>query len=170
MKVALWVVSAIVVGVAMEPWAALLHGRVWHALLWRVHRSHHVRRRGAWEANDWLSVLHAPIAIALVLYGCRGPIGVVREIAFGAGLGMTLFGIAYVVVHDGLVHGRLPVARLGRWRWLARVRHAHLVHHRSASAPYGLFAGPWERARFERRSAHRVTLRSRGTRDARPSV
>lgn len=146
-SVAIWAPTAIVVAVAMELWAALLHGRAWHAILWRVHRSHHRARRGRFEANDALSVLHAPIAIVAILYGCRAEVGVLREIVFGVGVGMSVFGVAYFVVHDGLVHGRLPVAALARLPYFARVRDAHLEHHAHADGPYGLFLGPWERRR-----------------------
>ena len=147
MSVAIWIAVALPVAAAMELWAALLHGRVWHGVLWGVHRSHHRRRVGPFEANDLLSALHAPIAIALILYGCLGEPGALREIAFGAGIGMTLFGLAYVLVHDGLVHSRVPVGWLSRVPYLARVRDAHLVHHARGQAPFGLFLGPRELAR-----------------------
>ena len=35
------------------------------------------------------AVLHVPPAIALILWGCLGPPGLLREAAFGLGLGMT---------------------------------------------------------------------------------
>lgn len=150
-----WIPAAVVTAVAMDVWAALLHGAVWHGPLFPIHRSHHAPR-GRLEANDALSFLHAPIAIALVLYGCRAAPGLCREVAFGVGVGMTVFGLAYVVVHDGLVHGRLPVAFLERSRYLRRVARAHRVHHRETAggAPYGLFFGPHElaaRSRLKRR-------------------
>lgn len=131
---------------AMELWARLLHGRIWHGVLFPVHRSHHLPRHGRFEANDVLSVTHAPIAIVLVVVGCLLH-GVLGAAIRGVGIGMTLFGIAYVVVHDGLVHGRLPVAGLARFRFFRRVRGAHRVHHRTGGPPYGLFAGPKELAR-----------------------
>jgi beta-carotene 3-hydroxylase len=149
-SIALWIAAALLTFAAMEGWAALLHGQVWHRVLWFMHRSHHRRRRGRFEKNDALSVLHAPIGAALVIYGCAGAPGLLRDLAFGVGIGMTLFGVAYVLVHDGLVHGRLPVSALGRIPYLARVRDAHLVHHRRGAAPYGLFLGPWVVARLER--------------------
>lgn len=147
-----WLPTAALVAYAMDLWAALLHGRVWHGRLWSIHRSHHEPRRGALELNDWLSLLHAPFAIALILYGCAAEPGVRRELAFGVGVGMTAFGLAYLVVHDGLVHGRLPVPGLSRWRWLRRIASAHRVHHtgRAAGAPYGLFTGPRELERAVR--------------------
>ena len=118
-------------------------------------------RRGRFEANDALSALHAPIAIALVLFGCAGPAGAAREIAFGAGAGMTPFGLAYLVVHDGLVHERLPVPWLARVPYLRAVARAHRVHHAGAlgGPPFGLFLGPIEIALHRRR----VTPRSKSS-------
>src|SRR3712207_6170094 len=106
MSAAIWIPVSLGVAALMELWAGLLHGSFWHRVLWPVHRSHHQRRRGRFEANDALSALHAPIAIALILYGCRGAEGPLREVAFGVGIGMTMFGLAYLVVHDGFAHGR----------------------------------------------------------------
>jgi beta-carotene 3-hydroxylase len=137
-----WIPVAVLVAMVMEPWAALLHGRLWHGPMWGLHRSHHEPKRG-WELNDALSAAHAPVAIVLIVYGCEAAPGALREVAFGVGVGMTAFGLAYLVVHDGFVHQRLPVAFLGRWKYFRRVASAHGVHHRTGGAPNGLFAGPW---------------------------
>ena len=77
-KIALWFAVGVPVAIGMELWAALLHGRVWHGLLWPVHKSHHAPR-GRLEANDILSFTHAPIAIVLILIG--------MPVAFALGLG-----------------------------------------------------------------------------------
>jgi len=149
---AVWLPVAALVAVAMDFWAAFLHGRVWHTWLYPVHRSHHVPRQGTFERNDALSCLHAPLAIALIVYGCQSDAGVTREVAFGVGIGMTAFGLSYLVVHDGLVHGRLPVGFLLRSRYLRGVVRAHRVHHAGTArgTPYGLFFGRWELARAAR--------------------
>jgi beta-carotene 3-hydroxylase len=158
-----WAPVAMLVAAAMEPWAALLHGRVWHRWLWTVHRSHHRRRTGGFERNDLLSALHAPLAIAAVLYGCAGPAGWPREVIYGVGVGMSAFGAAYLIAHDGLVHGRWPVRPLLRLGYFRRIVRAHRKHHRGAGGPpYGLFLGPWELAR------HRVTRRRRRSRPSGP--
>lgn len=143
------VAVAAIVAPLMELWARFLHGRIWHGVLLPIHESHHRDRKGRFEANDVLSVTHAPIAAALVVIGCMMH-GLAGAALRGAGIGMTLFGIAYVVVHDGLVHGRLPVQGLARFRFFRRVRGAHRVHHRTGGAPYGLFAGPSELSRAKR--------------------
>jgi len=165
MAALIWIPTALLVAALMELWAALLHGRFWHGLLWPIHRSHHRKRRGRFEANDALSSLHAPIAVALILYGCMAAPGALREVAFGVGIGMTIFGVAYLVFHDGFVHGRLPLQFLARVPYFARIRDAHRVHHgRGRAAPYGFFLGPQELARARRASSPHATSpgRSRG--------
>ena len=160
----IWIPVAALAALAMEFWAAALHGRLWHGRLWWAHRSHH-EPGGGWELNDALSAAHAPIAIVLIVYGCEAAPSTLREVAFGVGVGMTAFGVAYLVVHDGFVHGRLPVAFLGRWRYFGRVAAAHGVHHRTGQAPHGLFAGPWvvrrmaARRRAGRQNAKRALSR-----------
>ncbi len=141
---ALVVAIAAVIAAAMEPWARILHGGVWHSALWSIHRSHHEPRHGRFERNDALSAIHAPVAMVLIIVGARLPRALPSALCLGVGAGMTAFGLAYVLVHDGLVHGRLPVARLLRGRWLREVRRAHVVHHTLGGVPYGLFRGPAE--------------------------
>ena len=54
-----------------------------------------------------------------------------------AGFGVTAYGVAYVVVHDLLVHqrlGRLPLADSRYIRWVAA---AHAHHHRYGAEPFG---------------------------------
>jgi beta-carotene 3-hydroxylase len=152
-RVALEVAVVLATVAAMDLWAALLHRHFWHGPLWSVHRTHHAPRSGSFETNDALSTLHAPIAIALILFGC-GPGGVVRSLAFAVGVGMTAFGALYVLVHDGLVHRRLPVGALLRFRALRSIVAAHEVHHRGGGrAPYGILFGPWELRRARLKSA-----------------
>ncbi|HEU4537903.1 MAG TPA: beta-carotene hydroxylase [Polyangiaceae bacterium] len=141
-SVCLWALAALSAVAFMEAWAALLHGRVWHALLWALHRSHHRPRRGRFEANDLLSVTHAPVALGLILYGCVGAPGPLRDLAYGWGIGMSAFGLLYFTFHDGLVHKRLPVQGLLRFRVVRLWHDAHLVHHRRGRAPYGFFYVP----------------------------
>ena len=158
MKVVIWLAVGLPVAVGMEYWARLLHGRLWHGVLWRFHESHHVEQPGYFELNDVFAVFHAGVAIPLMLYGCVGPEGGVREALFGLSLGMTGFGLSYAVVHDGLVHGRLPVGFLRRSAWIRRIEAAHKVHHRDGAAPYGLFRGPEEVQRIA--AANRARRRS----------
>ena len=107
---ALVVTIAAVIAAAMEPWARILHGGVWHSALWSIHRSHHEPRHGRFERNDALSAIHAPVAMVLIIVGARLPRALPSALCLGVGAGMTAFGLAYVLVHDGLVHGH-------NWAW-----------------------------------------------------
>ncbi|MFN3197130.1 MAG: sterol desaturase family protein [Bradymonadia bacterium] len=151
-KLGVWLAVALPVAVGMELWAMFLHGKIWHTWLYGIHKSHHEPKTGYFELNDVFSVIHAPIAMAMILYGCLATPGLTRELLFGFGLGMTIFGIGYMVVHDGLVHGRLPVTWLTRWAYFRKVRNAHIVHHKNGGAPFGMFLGPQELKWAKRRS------------------
>ncbi len=162
MLILVWLISGATTVGLMELWAALLHHRVWHRGLWWMHITHHRRRGdvahrpaapvGPWELNDALSCVHAPVAIALILYGCLGRVGLLREVAYGVGLGMTCYGMMYVLVHDGLAHRRLPLRWLLRFRYMRAVRAAHGLHHRTGGPPYGMFLGPWHPTYIAHRS------------------
>ncbi|XP_016575734.1 beta-carotene hydroxylase 2, chloroplastic isoform X1 [Capsicum annuum] len=62
------------------------------------------------------------------------------------GLGITVFGMAYMFVHDGLVHKRFPVGPVANVPYLRKVAAAHSLHHSEKfnGVPYGLFLGPKE--------------------------
>lgn len=99
----------------MEMWARWAHRALWHESLWCWHESHHLPREGAFEKNDWFAVTNAAPAIALLAYGFFTP-GLGASLCFGAGLGITIFGMAYMFVHDGLVHKRFPTGPIGQAR------------------------------------------------------
>lgn len=143
-RVVIWMLVGVPLAVSMEWWARFLHGRMWHGPWYSLHEDHHVEKPGYFERNDLFAVFHAGLAIPLMLYGCVGPLSAFREVCFAVSLGMTGFGVSYAVVHDGLVHGRLPVGFLRRFAWIRRIEAAHKVHHRDGAEPYGLFAGPSE--------------------------
>lgn len=108
----------------MELAAALLHRHVMHGWGWRWHASHHHPRTGVFETNDLYALVFAAIAIVLIWFGTNGywPLQWV-------GAGMTAYGFLYFLVHDGLVHRRLPMSYTPRKGYLRRLYQAHLLHH-----------------------------------------
>ncbi|XP_020204586.1 beta-carotene hydroxylase 2, chloroplastic isoform X2 [Cajanus cajan] len=131
--------------VAMEFWARWAHRALWHASLWHMHESHHRPREGPFELNDVFAIINAVPAIALLSYGFFHK-GLIPGLCFGAGLGITVFGMAYMFVHDGLVHKRFPVGPIANVPYFRRVAAAHQLHHSDKfnGVPYGLFLGPKE--------------------------
>ncbi|GAB2294003.1 Phospholipase A2 crotoxin acid subunit CA [Dionaea muscipula] len=131
--------------VGMEFWARWAHKALWHASLWHMHESHHRPREGPFELNDVFAIVNAVPAIALLSYGFFHK-GLFPGLCFGAGLGITVFGMAYMFVHDGLVHKRFPVGPIANVPYFRRVAAAHQLHHSDifSGIPYGLFLGPKE--------------------------
>ena len=133
--------------VGMEMYARYIHRYAWHdaAAGWKIHKTHHEPRTGAFEANDLYAVMNAVPAIGLTGYGFLRE-DVVGGVCFGLGLGITLFGMAYMFVHDGLVHKRFPVGPVKDVPGLRRIAVAHRMHHMDQydSIPYGMFLGPQE--------------------------
>ncbi|XP_054820027.1 beta-carotene hydroxylase 2, chloroplastic-like [Prosopis cineraria] len=131
--------------VGMEFWARWAHKSLWHASLWHMHESHHRAREGPFELNDVFAIINAVPAIGLLSYGFFNK-GLIPGLCFGAGLGITVFGMAYMFVHDGLVHKRFPVGPIANVPYFRRVASAHHLHHTDKfnGVPYGLFLGPKE--------------------------
>jgi beta-carotene 3-hydroxylase len=146
--------------VGMEFYARFAHKYLWHDVwwsmpmkyrkpwtrkIWLLHESHHLPRDGAFEANDIFAVANGVPAFLLCAYGFFTP-GVYGGLCFGAGLGITFFGIAYMYVHDGMVHKRFPTGPLGKMPWLRRVAAAHTIHHTEQfeGVPWGLFLSEQE--------------------------
>uniref|UniRef100_A0A0D6R4Z8 beta-carotene 3-hydroxylase n=1 Tax=Araucaria cunninghamii TaxID=56994 RepID=A0A0D6R4Z8_ARACU len=136
---------AVGAAVGMEFWARWAHRALWHASLWHMHESHHRPRDGPFELNDVFAIINAGPAIALLAYGFFNK-GLIPGLCFGAGLGITCFGMAYMFVHDGLVHRRFPVGPVADVPYLQKVAAAHQLHHADKfdGVPYGLFLGPKE--------------------------
>ncbi|KAM7267188.1 hypothetical protein ACFE04_009354 [Oxalis oulophora] len=131
--------------IGMEFWAIWAHKALWHASLWHMHESHHKPREGPFELNDVFAIINAVPAIAFLAYGFFSD-GLLPALSFGTGLGITLFGMAYMFVHDGLVHKRFPVGPIANVPYFRKVAAAHQLHHSEKfnGVPYGLFLGPKE--------------------------
>ena len=136
---------------AMEIAAYVLHRWLFHGVLWRIHRTHHDpahgHGQGGLELNDLFSVGFAAVSLGLMWAGRAEPLGV----AFGAGVGIAVYGLLYFVLHDLYTHGRFRRLRMQNPAAQA-VKRAHGRHHQSLSRegqePYGLFLFP---PRFGRR-------------------
>ncbi|EFN54530.1 hypothetical protein CHLNCDRAFT_24463, partial [Chlorella variabilis] len=131
----------------MEMYARWVHKDMWHdnPVGYILHKSHHEPRTGPFEANDIYAIVNAVPAMALCLYGFLRP-DVWGSLCFGAGLGITLFGISYMFVHDGLVHRRFPVGPIADLPAMKRIVVAHQLHHseKYGGVPFGMFLGPQE--------------------------
>jgi beta-carotene 3-hydroxylase len=128
----LLVVAAFLV---MEPVTYAVHRWVMHGAGAVLHRSHHRQGSTGWEANDLYPVLFASVVLVGLALGFNvaGLAGLVP-----VGIGVTLYGMAYGLVHDVYIHGRLPLFRGRKVALLDRLADAHRIHHLYNGEPYGM--------------------------------
>jgi beta-carotene 3-hydroxylase len=125
----LWINLLIVVSVflGMEGVAWLTHKYVMHGFLWSWHKSHHHPYDGVLEKNDLFGILFAIPAVVLCVTG-----GSVPSLNFllWIGIGVTCYGVFYVLFHDVLVHRRLKHGMRPQNSYLRRMIRAHKIHHK----------------------------------------
>jgi beta-carotene 3-hydroxylase len=121
--------------VVMEPVTALTHRLVMHGFGQRLHRSHHQPGTSRWQANDAYPLMFAAVVVLAMAAGFQ-----VAGLAplVPVCLGITAYGVAYGVVHDVYIHGRLRWFGGRRVAGLERLAVAHREHHRTSGAPYGM--------------------------------
>lgn len=112
--------------VVMEGVAWVMHKYVLHGFLWFLHKSHHVRHTHAFELNDLFFAYYGVLAMLFFIFG-SDPI----DYRFWIGAGITLYGIAYFLIHDVFIHRRLKVFGKTSYVYLKALNMAHKVHHRT---------------------------------------
>ena len=100
------------------------HRYVMHGWLWSWHKSHHEPHDGLLERNDRFALVG--MAAAIFIFWLRYHVG---WIAFGVGCGVSVYGLFYALLHDGLVHRRLPMGAQPKRGYLGRLVTAHHLHH-----------------------------------------
>ena len=127
----LWLATVVV----MEGFAYVMHRWVMHGIGEWFHRSHHrSRRTPGWERNDWYPVAFA----AIVMFGLWLGFNTSLTALVPLGIGITLYGVAYALVHDGYIHRRIDPFGTRRIDALDRLADAHRIHHLYNAAPYGM--------------------------------
>ena len=109
--------------IGMEAVAWSCHRWVMHGPLWVLHASHHLPRARRFEANDLFGVFFALPSIALIGMGVAG-----KPVLLGLGLGMTSYGLLYLLFHDALAHSRFGRVPPPRNAYLKRLVAAHRLH------------------------------------------
>lgn len=110
----------------MEVAGWFIHKYIMHGVLWRIHKTHHVHSKGAFELNDLFSLAFGSISVVLMVLGFES-----LDYRFWLGIGISAYGLCYFVVHDIWIHRRV--------KWLKRPEKglfygfmkAHQDHHKS---------------------------------------
>ncbi len=124
-----WLIVSIT-AVLMEPVTTITHRIVMHGFGWGWHKSHHDRIGSRFEKNDYYPIVFSALAVLLFAIGQNS------TTLFSIALGITIYGFAYAIVHEVIIHSRLgkikhsnPIFRY----WIF----SHNVHHQFQKAPYG---------------------------------
>ena len=113
--------------IAMEGVAWLTHKYVMHGLFWHLHADHHKKDDpNFFEKNDYFFVIFAVPGIICLALGTI----YANYIALSIGIGITIYGGAYFVVHDIFIHQRFKVLRFTDNWYFKAIRRAHKMHHK----------------------------------------
>ncbi len=127
MSVVLSILITIGSFIAMEGVAWFTHKYIMHGPLWSLHRDHHKKESyGFFEHNDFFFLIFALPGIACLFFGLRQD----YNFLFFIGLGITIYGLAYFLVHDVFIHQRFKMFRNTDNAYFAAIRRAHKMHHK----------------------------------------
>lgn len=114
----------------MEFVAWFSHKYVMHGFLWTFHKDHHFVEGDAksfFQKNDLFFLIYAIPAMILIITGFAASVSCL----IAAGAGITLYGFTYFMLHDVLIHKRLPLKIKAERGYLAALVRAHNAHHKA---------------------------------------
>lgn len=112
---------------AMEAVAWLTHKYIMHGFLWIWHKDHHKKDTyGFFEKNDYFFLVFAIPGILGLFIGMNMD----YNFLFYIGLGITIYGFAYFLVHDVFIHQRIKWFRNANSPYFKAIRRAHKMHHK----------------------------------------
>ena len=106
-------------------WAT--HKYIMHGFLWALHKDHHqVDKNKVLQKNDLFFLIFAIPSIILIFLGYEN-----FSYLFFIGLGIALYGLAYFIVHEVIIHRRLPPPSKTNSKYIKAIRKAHKIHHKN---------------------------------------
>jgi beta-carotene 3-hydroxylase len=140
----------------MEGITWLTHKYIMHGLLWFLHEDHHKKTSGVFEKNDTFFLIFSIPSILCIAFGVTGHIYWLVAI----GLGIALYGLAYFVVHDIIIHQRIRLFSRSNNEYVKAIRWAHKMHHKHLEKEKGESFGMlivarkyWLKARSDNQAA-----------------
>ena len=128
-----YVLVTLVVFAAMEWVAWATHKYIMHGFMWFLHKDHHEPHDHSLEKNDWFAVIFSIPSIASFALGAKYD----NPWLYAIGAGILLYGIAYFLVHDIIVHQRVKWFSRSKNRYIRQLRWAHKMHHKHIKAENG---------------------------------
>ena len=112
--------------VAMEGITWLTHKYIMHGFLWYLHEDHHKKSTGVLEKNDAFFLIFSIPSILCIALGLAQNIYWLTAIGFG----IMMYGFAYFIVHDVIIHQRIKVFIRSNNAYVKAIRWAHKMHHK----------------------------------------
>ncbi len=122
----MYVLVTLLVFVVMEGITWLTHRYVMHGFLWYLHEDHHQKGPGFWEKNDAFFVIFAIPSWLCIMLGSMNQ----NYWAVSIGAGIALYGLAYFLVHEIIIHQRIKLFTRSNNRYIRAIRWAHKMHHK----------------------------------------
>ncbi len=110
----------------MEGITWLTHKYVMHGFLWYLHEDHHKPNPGVFEKNDAFFLIFSIPSILCIAFGVMNNTYWLAAIGFG----IALYGLAYFIVHDVIIHQRLKFFTRSSNVYVRAIRWAHKMHHK----------------------------------------
>lgn len=122
----LFIGIVLVTFILMEGVTWLTHRYVMHGFLWYLHEDHHQPRPGFFEKNDAFFLIFAIPSWLCIMLGMQNQQYSVAAIGFG----IALYGLAYFVVHEVIIHQRFKWFTRSNNIYIKAIRRAHKMHHK----------------------------------------
>ncbi len=116
----------------MEFMAWFTHKFIMHGLLWYLHKDHHQVEPGFFEKNDSFFLIFAIPSAYCYVTGLM-----YNDFRLYIGIGISLYGFAYFIIHEIIIHRRFKLwSRLDN-RYIKAIRRAHKIHHKYLGKEHG---------------------------------
>ena len=162
MSAYIFILIALAAFIIMEGITWLTHRYVMHGFLWKLHQDHHQKGPGFFEKNDAFFLIFAIPSWLLIMLGLQYKWYWMAAV----GCGITLYGLAYFIVHEVIIHQRFKFLRRTTNTYVRTLRWAHKMHHKHLDKHEGesfgmLFVAKryWNKVRFDKKNIKEGSLR-----------
>jgi len=121
----------------MEFVAFFMHKYVMHKFLWRWHQDHHQPTGHTVQKNDLFFLVFAIPSWLGIMFGMI----YAKPLLTTIGVGIAVYGLCYVLVHEIFIHQRLKWFRNSNSKYFKGIRRAHKIHHKNPNKEHGTCFG-----------------------------
>ncbi len=110
------------------------HKYIMHGIMWYFHADHHKKDHKSWfERNDIFFLVYAIPSWLCIMFGMMHGYAWYTWVGFG----IALYGLAYFLVHDIIIHQRFKLMKKSNNTYILALRRAHKMHHKHIGKEHG---------------------------------